>query len=419
MKKSFVKFLKLYFIAISVFLILLFIVWSMPDRMMKYNVEYSKGLLEDAWTPIFTYEEASTLDDCTDRLCIGNAIREGSNEEYNTFQAMLDVKNYARYWHGYLVVLKPALCLLNYLQIRYFNMFFFMVLISVVFTKMKERLGWRIALSFVIALCTTNVLIIPWSLQFSSVYYIMLFFILIIISFYNNRAMGGGGDFWKLSFFFVGMVTNFFDFLTAPLLTAGMPLCVIVLLELSDPKSEMGVGQTLYREFCYGMLWGIGYALCWVTKWIIASVVLQKNVLADAAIQAEWRSVGGDGTIADAILKNLKNLRLPNFESIISHWYGMILVIIVIIVAFGMLIAFHNSHPRLILPLALLAVMPYAWICVFKGHSNIHSFFVYRIQMITVFSGLCIYTDLFDWNTFKEKTQGLSKALKGLLSSGR
>ena len=146
-KTLILKMIKFFMITIISFVVLLLLAWAIPDKMVKYNVEYSLNFVGESWTPTFTFEDSASLDDYTDRHCLGYAIKEGSNENYNLFQSVMDVKNYARYWHGYLVFLRPMLCFFNYLQIRYINMFLFMILISAVFSKVKDRLGWGIARS--------------------------------------------------------------------------------------------------------------------------------------------------------------------------------------------------------------------------------------------------------------------------------
>lgn len=398
-KTLILKMIKFFMITIISFVVLLLLAWAIPDKMVKYNVEYSLNFVGESWTPTFTFEDSASLDDYTDRHCLGYAIKEGSNENYNLFQSVMDVKNYARYWHGYLVFLRPMLCFFNYLQIRYINMFLFMILISAVFSKVKDRLGWGIAVSFIIALCMTNILIIPWSLQFSPVYYIMLIFMIVILSFYQGQD--DKSEFWTLAFLFVGMLTNFLDFLSAPLLTVGVPLCIITLLELKVNR-EQGNKKILLKDTVFMVSWGLGYALCWISKWVIASLVLQKNILLDAAKQAELRSVGGEETVIDAITKNLGSLEMPYFQNIVEKWYGLSLVILIVAILIGAVILFHKKNLKSTLPFVLLAVMPYIWMCVFKQHSSMHWIFVYRIQMISVFALLSIYIHIFDWDRFKQ-----------------
>lgn len=374
---------------------LLFLSWTIPDKMVKYNVSYSLDFVSGEWVPIFTYANASCLDNVSDEVYMNNVIKEGGNEDYNLFESMLDVKGYARYWHGNLLVLRPLFCFFNYLQIRYINMFLLMLLVSMVFTKIKERLGWGIAISFMIAMCMSYVIIIPWSLHFSPVYYIMLLFIFFILLFYF-RERKPNKDIWLLSFLIIGIFTNFFDGLSAPLLTLGMPLSIITLIDLKHKdRREIAVDDVL---LCF--YWGMGYALCWISKWVLASLVLHKNVLFDAVKQAGLRVTGGEETVIDAIEKNLAGLKMPYLSDTVEKWYGALAVILVLLILMSIMFIFRKKETKFPYPLMILTLLPYAWMCVFKGHSYIHFIFTYRIQMISIFCLLCIYVDYIDWGCF-------------------
>lgn len=385
------KSLTTFVITMTSLIILFLLTWLIPDRMVKYNVDYSLDFVGEEWPPIFTHADASRLDDYTDSNILSNCIKERGNSEYGLFKSMLDINGYPRYWHGYLTVLRPMLALFNYLQIRYISMFLFMILIAGVFTKMKERLGWGIAISFILGLCMTYIIIIPWSLQFSPVYYIMLIYTLLVLLRYSSEK--ANKNFWLLSFMVIGVITNFIDFLTAPLLTLGIPLSIITLFDLQCKKRK----DVIVNQFFYMVFWGIGYAFSWITKWLLASLVLQKNVLSDAYEQAKFRTTGGEETILDSIVRNLEVLKMPYFHDTFSKWYGATLGILALLIIVAIVIFFHKKDMKFAYPLILPAILPYAWMCVFKEHSYIHFAFVYRIQMITIFCLMCIYVGCIDW----------------------
>lgn len=391
---------KIFVVLIFLFLIVMLATWAIPDKMLKYNVNYSMDYVENGWVPVFTYEDAATLDDFTDRLCLTKALKEGSNPKYNFFQSMLDMKEYPRYWHGYLVVLRPLLCVGNYLQIRYFNMFFLMTLLAVVFTKLKESLNWGTAIVFMISICVTNFIIVPWSLQFSPVYYVMLTAMALMMQYYQSKKRLI--NFWIQFFFIIGMLINFFDFLSAPLLTLGIPLCLLLLLDMYD-KTEEKIWEQILRVFKLSIAWVCGYASSWIAKWTIATVALHKNVLLDGFEEANYRCFGEDYTIVEALSKNIRNLAIPHITEFMDKWYGIVLIVVFWIFIVGMIVAWHHKGKiKTLLPLLLLSLYPYVWIVLLKEHSYQHWIFVYRIQMITVFCLLSMYVYLFDWKRCKE-----------------
>ena len=104
-----------------------------PNDYIKENVGISVSRLNgegDYYNPLFE-TDASKLDNFTDRLMISKAIK---NDDKGALYNSLDVNDYARYWHGYLVLIRPLLIKLDYLQIRYVNVLIFFVLLGITFT---------------------------------------------------------------------------------------------------------------------------------------------------------------------------------------------------------------------------------------------------------------------------------------------
>ena len=116
-------------------------------------------------------------------------------------------------------------------------------------------------------------------------------------------------------FFACGMCINFMDFLTYPIVTLGVPLIALLLLSLKDDRVNFLTG--LRKIIICSVLWTAGYAVSWTTKWILASVVLKKNVLLDAAGQAAFR-IAGDAEQAanhrEALRANFSNLNYLKWD---------------------------------------------------------------------------------------------------------
>ena len=91
------------------------------------------------------------------------------------------VEMYGRYWHGYLLFLKPALLLMNYNQIRYFNYFFITVLIFGIVVLLSIKINKRTAISFLISIMLVGCYIVPLSLQLVTMFYISLSAMLFIL----------------------------------------------------------------------------------------------------------------------------------------------------------------------------------------------------------------------------------------------
>lgn len=202
------------------------------------------------------------------------------------------------------------------------------------------------------------------------------------------KKISGGG--YKVFFICVGIVTNWLDLLTYPLLTLGMPLALLIVIARKNRKGA-GVGFVLILSIA----WGAGYGGMWLLKWLMASVVLNRDVCSEAVHQILFRSSSEFGelhfTRADVIRKNLEvMLKMP-----------YILLLLAVFIGAGIrlfLIARHSREGhqgwRTIVrdgaPYLLIALMPFAWYYVLPNHSWIHFWFTYRNLAITVFALFCL-----------------------------
>ena len=183
--------------AITGFLLLI-LVYLLPTAPMEENVTASVEIFRREGTyPVTDIMGVDTrLDNFTDALMLLSASYPG---EENALEKTLKVYRYAvppetdpvltlvshygdgaaashtayeRYWHGYLLTLKPALSILNYGQIRVLN-----ALVIGLCTLWLLFLMWKIGVTnYIPSLLLTLLLIDPLaivrSLQYSTIYYI-------------------------------------------------------------------------------------------------------------------------------------------------------------------------------------------------------------------------------------------------------
>ena len=90
-------------------------------------------------------------------------------------------------------------------------------------------------------------------------------------------------------FFIVGSVTSFMDLLTEPLITLGLPLIIYILLM---QKQRTSLKQDIISFIKLSILWGLGYALTWLMKWILVSLIYNRDIIQNALQQAKFRSTG-------------------------------------------------------------------------------------------------------------------------------
>lgn len=353
----------------------LILVFNMPEDSLHSNIEQVSQYIDavDGENPAVMNNEIAVLDTYTDV----HMYQAMERHETNVLKAALDINGYARYWHGYLIVLRPLAAVFEYDEIRFLLGTFIMLLFALVTMKMHKRLGAGMAMAHTAALALTFFTLSALCLQYVCCYMILFAGELLLLRKYQVRDMEYG--FWLL--FGLGMVTNYFDFLTYPIITLGGVLLMLYIHYLEDAEASLKKG--MYILIKGTICWGLGYALAWITKWILATLILRENVFSDALKQMVFRSYGGNngGVFAGIVLAVRKNL-----GALLMDRNGVILAILLVCSAIIFLLWIHRSEKRekVLLPMVLVSLYPYLWYCVLVQHSIQHAYFTYKAQMLTI-----------------------------------
>lgn len=293
---------------------------------------------------------------------------------------------YARYWNGWLVILKPLLVFLNIGQIR--TLFHFILLalgmcLSLQLAKLWGPIGAS-TISFLLAVVAFPVACMSMSLYFS-IAMSLLFSVIVLSDSASHMGVGSPCD-WTQYFMVFGSLTAFFDFLCTPILTLGLPLVFALVIE----ERRGGVMNTmLFQVIKLSIVWFAGYGVCWVSKWLISDALGSGSVFIDALNQAALRSGtsvyegAGDTTITISGF----NAVYRNFAMCFSRSLIAALGILVAALPCHLKCAHRSINRRylqLLLPLAIVALLPYFWYLALPNHSFVHSWFTYRAQMVTL-----------------------------------
>lgn len=402
--KKITAFILLYLILAITFILLMYISYKLPNDRIRGHVEESLEQIEKegiGYIPFFN-QTGALMDTHTDALMLNIALNKGMNEEQgalaksveNSFyeeDSMVkaldnsvhsdDFNNheYSRYWHGIQVFLRPLLMFFNYSEIRYLIMIITVILLGIVFHLIGKHLGLRYAIAFALTISFMYVNIIPMSLQYSCMFIVMLLAIIGVFLIYIMEKE----KYISFFFFIIGALSTYFDLLTYPLITLGLPLVVALLFE---NKKETKMLNLIIKTVQLGILWATGYGLLFFTKWIVASIVLQKNAIA-IALDAILFRVNGNEQYPVTRIEVLKNNFNCFFVPIAK--YIMIAISIVWVGLFAFLRK-KTSEFKVVLPLLCIAIVPYLWYIIFAGHSSIHTWFTYRIQAVSAFAVLTV-----------------------------
>lgn len=286
------------------------------------------------------------------------------------------VKNYGRYWHGYQILLQPLLCFFVYPDIRQINMILqFSLVFGFVCLLVRKKEG-----AFVIPFLGVYLFLSPISLcsslQYSPCFYIMM---LALYALLIGRE--------KLTdtkrnylFLLTGVMTAYFDFLTYPLITLGVPLIFYLVLDGNClPEKQRSSWKNL---ILHTLSWGIGYVGMWSSKWVIASVLTGENIIYDAFSQIAYRS--GYFTERHSYYDTLKlNLGVCNTKVILPALICVAACIVIFRIK-KRIVADRKRFP-IVGAILFVSLYPFLWYLFTKDHSCSHSYFTWRELGISVF----------------------------------
>ena len=188
--------------------ILMLVVYRLPIQTIRQNVRNSIPVYETEkegyyWAP---WLSSTHLDNYTDTLMLNTAAflgtgsikndammnawvqYEGSTQSECLIQSVTNdtlegasVINYARYWHGYLVCLKPLLLFCTMSDIRVLGMCFQLIMLLLVILELYKKDGYRLALPFAFAVLSINPISTALCMQYASVYNITLIAVYIML----------------------------------------------------------------------------------------------------------------------------------------------------------------------------------------------------------------------------------------------
>ena len=261
------------------------------------NVQKSQVLFqqETMYPKIETILYSNTLDNYTDSLMLNIAttdkedtsiiekaagayywdLPENNISELTWVDSVLEkntsIDNYSRYWHGYLIILKPLLAFFTYQEIRTINLIGQLVLNLVIALLLAKRTSVLHSLTFLGTLLFFIPDVTGKSLQYSTVIYPTYLATIYILL--NNKTISTFSS--NNIFLLLGMSIAFFDLLTYPIVSLIFLLSFDIIVSTKKEDENLLFSSIIVKSF----LWGIGYLCMWFSKWIIASVIMKKNII--------------------------------------------------------------------------------------------------------------------------------------------
>lgn len=393
----------------------LLLVYSLPRENMKEHVFENADFYSDSYMLVDGYK-STLLDIYTDTTMLSEVICPSSGRlisdvmlcprwrllgEENDYQLIANYSNddeaqvthvhYPRYWHGYLVILKPLLIFFNVADLHLIYFFVQSVLLLLIIIGLIKRNQTSLAVCWGIGVLIINPMVTALNFQNASIFFTIL------LSIYFLTYSGKLDENYlvkKQCFFFfqvIGMLVAYFDFLTYPIAALGVPL--LFLLYFSDTKDAI---QRIKYVIFHSVMFFAGYLGMYFCKWGLATLFTDMNVFKDAydeiMIMLNANNVeGAEITITSGMMK------------IFSHYIQLPYLLLIVGGVIYVAVVSRKSKPTRTwlyrsVSVILVAFYPFCHMLA-STHSFYHHHFVYREFVVTVLAVLFVILDKNNFNS--------------------
>ena len=397
MKKTILHLLLAYILLLFTFTLLMLGAYSLPTSLIIDNVAASaQQLQQEGQGAHIVNGRLGRLDNYTDATMLNLAISGDAhhplrsamlnpyydNDDEEVAKSVytervahgqthgLEKRYYGRYWQGYLVTLKPMLIIFTLHGLRILNCILMSLLCLATLWLIWQRIGKVEALLFLLSLLMFYFPVVPFALQYSTCFYLMFLGMLAVMLY---PGLTNSSRSLVLIFFIIGGVTSFFDFLTTPQLTLGMPLLVCI---LARPKHEVR------KVIMASVAWAVGYALLWASKWVVGYCLTDFNLLADAAEEIGVRTSQNYYGIELTLPKMLQFIIFDEERALGWKLPALILVLAIVYIFLQKGLKVQRQW----LWLLLVAMIVPVWFLLMRQHSIMHLWFTLRAFLVTIYA---------------------------------
>ena len=414
MIKSIVRYAVVFCLLMAFCFLFAFSSLCLPNSRIKRSIEKSvaMGDIKTDYPRAIVNKEVCRMDQYSDALILNQAYCSSKQEALRSvmivpsigdannktewLQAAVEgvtepIHNYPRYWHGSTFVARWVMLFCGrYANLQLFLFYTSSIAIFALFYLLCKRKKAALAICLFVSMLLLKSYLTQFSIHLCMTFAISILAAIVSLFITSRKRLG-------LLFFITGSLTAYFDLMTTPLLTLGIPLLVV----LSDKKNdESSLGTIIKGIIIIALLWGLGYSFTWVFKWILATWLTGTNVLADALSISKYRINGDVGaeiagrssiTVWDSLSANLSKCPL-----------GLILPMLVVL-AITACFAFNKKGVKMAVAYAFVSLFPILYYIVIANQTYVHCWFTYRALIVTVAGVLMALASLIDWTRISKR----------------
>ena len=396
---------------------LLYAVYLLPINKIDRNVGKSTLIFyQEGSYPELTGYATSTLDNWTDSVIVLEAasprVESPIKDAMNVPRPLVGEEDsidvivshyyfgerfdgsvpYTRYWHGFLILMKPLLMFFNYGTIRIINGVVQALLVLLTCFLLFKNKFRKAIIPYALSFLMMMPIALAKSIQFSACFYVFtLGSIALLLMKKETRQKHS-----SIVFLWIGIMTAFFDLLTYPISTFGVPIVFFLLLS-EDETLERKISQSVRNAIC----WGVGFGGMWVLKWAAASIVNGRNEFSVAMsfFAIRTSSVSDDGEKFSLYATEIRNYGAFSFTPV-----TILVVLMIAYLCFRFLKNRKISMSEsliILLPFVIAGLMPAIWYAFATNHSMIHFWFTNKACVTSLLAVLFGMVSLLQVNSKK------------------
>ncbi len=394
--KKFVKYSITFILTASICIVLLIITALIPKELVKsnmvksseemyyikyiyfFNNQKNRAFFIHNYPDPITFNLTYSLDSkkpLTSSILTKYYASKKFGEKVNTREkAYFDYKpnkEYYRYWHGNMFLVKTLLLVFDYKSILIF-LSIILISLTLLITYNLYKRDRLIAVLFLISNLLCHVYVTFYCLEY--IYMFLLSYIMSLIAFKLINK-----DKSKVICFFIigGVLANFFDFLTTETLVFTLPFFII--FNFSEKKSFKD-SLILFIESLMAFL--LGYSLMWILKWLILIIVYKKAPSDFLNSHIEERGF----SLID-VKKGFFNSIYNNLKLLVPFCYlnnNLVILMIICYISYIIWLILKKKLNNKEIILLLISIVPMLRYFVLYRHSIVHTFFTYRALLPSV-----------------------------------
>jgi len=399
MKKELLKYIIVFFGLMAIFVAFATLSCLLPPEKIRQNIAKTvEGMaIQKDYPYAVICQKPYVMDNFTDALVLSQNYAIDHTKPFNAAMSVycayveeghwftetlqdqtkkeICLAQYARYWHGNTFLLRFFLFFTDYDTIRWILYVISNILMLILGIKLYQILGIKKTIAFVLGLLFVNIFVTQFSIQFFTTVNIAVIASILMCLYFNQQKK------ILLISFIVGCFTAYFDVLTTPLLTCGLPLIVYI-----SAKTDEKFKKRLTTLLLFSMLWGLGYALMWLSKWTLSTIFTDVNILKDGFGALSYRTSSVDFS------------RFEVIHTIFKMQHTFFICLITTLSLPFVIIFFNKKEIETNILLAIVGIYPFLWYLYAAQHSIWHWWFTYRTLSVFIIALFFILINFISWD---------------------